>query len=42
MAKGGQKQGFKAGDTNGDGKLDGGELSKAIAAEMGISPPPTK
>lgn len=41
LAKGGQKQGFKAGDSNGDGKLDGSELSKAIAAEMGISPSPS-
>lgn len=39
LAKGGSKQGFKAGDANGDGKLDSSELSKAVAAEMGISPP---
>lgn len=39
LAKGGQKEGFKAGDANGDGKLDSGELSKAIAAEMGVEPP---
>ncbi|OZA30087.1 MAG: hypothetical protein B7X93_04615 [Hydrogenophilales bacterium 17-61-9] len=41
LAKGGQKKGFEAGDANGDGKLDSSELSKAIASEMGISPPPS-